>query len=80
MSRDEFVESDAMAPAELGVRLLGVADQPIDFGRPEITWIDLDQRLARAAIDTLFFGARALPGDGPPDMGEGLLDELAHRV
>src|SRR5271156_990499 len=74
----EFVERHAMAPAELVVRLARVADQGIDFGRPKIARVDLDEHLAGILIQSLLVGALASPDDGAADAGERLFDELAH--
>src|SRR5450755_4995417 len=43
--RDELVEADAVAPAQLALRLGGVAEQLFDFGGPEVARIDRHQRL-----------------------------------
>src|SRR4029077_16327207 len=76
----QFVERHAMPPAELVVRLARIADQGLDFGRTEVTRIDLDQHLSGFLIQSLLVGAGAFPDDGAADAGERLFDELAHRM
>src|SRR5580704_1118857 len=76
----QLPERHAMPPAELIVRLARVADQSLDFGRPEIARIDLDEHMAGFLIQSLLIDALAFPDDGAADAGERLFDELAHRM
>src|SRR5580700_8634692 len=41
-------------PAELGLRLGGVADKEVDLRRAEVAWVDLDQHAAALGLQTLF--------------------------
>src|SRR5258708_39928448 len=65
-------------PAELLARLAGIADQEIDFGRPEINRIDPHQRHAGPPVDAGLLHALAAPFDSASDHGERQLDEFAH--
>ncbi len=64
----EFFESDAVAPAELIVRLSRIADQVIDFRRAEISRIDLDEHFSGILIYALLLYALPLPNDRASDM------------
>src|SRR5262245_45261395 len=61
--RHQLLEAGLVLPAELGVRLGGIAQQEINFGRAEIALVDLDDDLAGLLIHALFLDALALPGD-----------------
>src|SRR6202035_3069157 len=67
-------------PAEFLARLAGVADQKIDFGRPEIGRIDADQGLAGFAVDAGLIDPLAAPLDAAAHFRESQLDEFAHRA
>src|SRR6185312_6091800 len=78
--RDELLEAGAVAPAELGDRLLRVAQQQVDLGRPAVGGIERHQGLAAALADALLVDTAAFPLDAPVDLAERQLDELTHRV
>src|SRR5438552_9344997 len=59
----ELRKAGLRLPAELLANLAGVADQEIDFGRPEIGWVDPHQCLAGLAVDPGFLDALAAPFD-----------------
>ena len=67
-------------PAELLARLAGVADQKIDFGRPEVHRIDVDHGLAGCFVDAGLVDAVAAPFDAAADFGKRERDEFAHRT
>src|SRR5580692_8389631 len=77
---DEFGEARLRFPAELLVRLAGVADQKVDLGGTEILRIDPNQRLAGFLVDAGFLDTLAAPFDAASDFGERQFDELAHRA
>src|SRR4051812_20642491 len=66
-------------PAELLVRLAGIADQNIHFGRAEIHRVDANDGLAGFLVDPGFIDALAAPFDAAADFGKRQLDELADR-
>src|ERR1700686_17270 len=61
--RDELVEADPVGPAQLPLRLGGIAEQLIDLGGPEVARIDRHQRLVRLVIHSDFFDTLAAPHD-----------------
>src|SRR5882757_2754814 len=67
-------------PAELLVRLAGIADQKIDFGRAEIHRVDANDGLAGFLVDPGFVDALAAPFDAAADFGKCQFDEFAHRT
>ena len=73
---NQRVKADLVLPAELAARPAGIPDQGFHFRRPEITRVDLDQHLARRAIDPLLLQSRAFPLDVAINQREGALDEL----
>src|SRR5262249_12663020 len=77
---DKIAEAGARVPAEAVIGLAGIAAQVLDLGRPEIARVDDDERLAGGGIEPALLLALAAPLDAPPDMVEGDLDELAHRM
>src|SRR5271170_3278968 len=78
--RDEPAETDAVAPAQLALRLGRIAEQLVDLGRPEVARIDRHQRLVRLVVGPGLLDAVATPYDAPPDMGECGFDEFAYRM
>src|SRR5262245_53970366 len=76
----QLVKARLVSPAELGARLARIAKERIDFGRPEIARVHLDQHLAGRLVDTFLLDAISAPHNGPPNMAEGLFDEFAHRM
>src|SRR5882724_12368696 len=77
---DELGERGFRFPAELLMRLAGVADQFINFGGAEILGIDPNHGLAGFAVDAGFLDALAAPLDTAADFRERDLDEFAHRA
>src|SRR5882757_4439680 len=84
IARDHFLdqlgERRLRLPAELVARLAGIADQQIDFGRPEVDRIDANHGVAGLAVDPGLLDARAAPLDSAADFGKGQLDEFTHRT
>src|SRR4051794_14782977 len=76
----ELRKAGLRLPAELLANLAGVADQEVDFGRPEIGRIDPHDGLAGLAIDADFFDALAAPFDGAANFRECQFDEFANRA
>src|SRR5262249_41649772 len=74
------IETDPVSPAKLSMRLRCVADQNIDFSRPEIARIDLDQFLAARFIDAGLMPSLAPPRNAAADHSNGPLDELAYSM
>ena len=69
-----------MAPAQPVVRLGRIADQQIDLGRAEIARIDRDADRAGGGVYSRLVDPLAAPLDRNADLGEGQLDQFAHRV
>jgi hypothetical protein len=67
-------------PSELGSRLCGVAEQHVDFGRPEVARVYLDNYVAIARIHALFLQARTLPFQPPTDAFKRLVDKLSNGM
>ncbi len=80
ISRTSGLEVDLRLPAELGLRLAGIAEQRFDLGGTEIARIDADDDPAALAVDSPFLDALALPLEPHAQRQRGLLGELAHRV
>src|SRR5579871_2769496 len=64
-------------PSEALARLRGVAPQNLDFGRPEVARIDLDEHTAILGVHALFVAVRAPPGDLDSDLSESVRREIA---
>src|SRR5579863_531689 len=77
---DEVCEARLRFPAELLLRLAGIANQKIDFGGAEILGIDANDGLAGFPVDAGFLDALAAPLDGTIDFLERQFDEFAHRT
>src|SRR5436190_17934553 len=77
---DQRREAGGVAPAQPGRRLARIAEQEIDLGRPEVARIDAHQGVAAGGVEAPLVDALALPDQLPPDLAEGELDELAHRL
>src|SRR5246127_1318555 len=77
---DQLGEAALRLPAEFLTRLAGVADQEVDLGRAEICRIDAHHGLAGLAIGAGFLDPLAAPLNAAADLGEGKLDEFAHRA
>ena len=80
---DEVEEVDPWLPAELGLGLLGVAQQEVDLGGTEVLGIDADEdALGVLGVDAdLLDGALlAAPLDGDAGLLEGELTELTDGV
>src|ERR1043165_1651554 len=77
---DQLAEARLVAPAQLGPRLGRIALQEIHLRGAEVPGIDGNQDLPVLGIDALLLGARAAPSDLAADLGEGELDEFAHRM
>ena len=58
---NEFLEADAMAPAELLACLGWIAGELFHFGRPEIARVDFDQNTIGAGFDADFVDTLATP-------------------
>ena len=54
---DQVRKAGAMLPAQLLLRLCGVAQQAVDLRRAKVARIDLDQDLARRRVGALFLDA-----------------------
>src|SRR5215467_4906750 len=76
----QLAETHLVLPAELRPGLRRVPMKIVHFRGTEIARIDGHQHLAALGVDPLLLGSRATPGDLPADLGEGELDELAHRM
>src|SRR5712671_1045071 len=77
---DEIRKARLVAPAELLMRLSGIAEQKVDLGRTEIPRIDLDQDLSGLGVDPGLVDAGPTPRNSAADMVESALDEFAHRM
>src|SRR5262249_30335630 len=67
-------------PSEFGARLRGIAKQDVDFGRPEVARVDLDQGTAITRIHAPFLQAGTLPFQPPTDAREPLANQFSDRV
>src|SRR5262249_37013888 len=77
---DQSVKACLMFPAEDPSALARVTNKRIDFGRAEITRVDLDEHPAGRLLEAFLLEAAAAPDDRPADVGKSLLDEFAHRM
>ena len=77
---NEVVEQGSMTPPEFLVRLARIAEQVIDFRRPEMAWIDLDQHFAGRSVNPLLVHTCSTPDDRAPDFCESPFDKEPHRV
>src|ERR1700689_4255683 len=77
---DEVGEARLRLPAELLVRLAGVADQEIDLGRPEISRIDANDGLAGCLVEAGLLDALATPLDAAADLRKRQFHEFTHRA
>src|SRR5258706_10000937 len=77
---DKLVESDRRPPAKLLVCLARVAEQSIHFRGTKIARVDFDKDFAALGVDARFVEALTTPNHRPTDMGEGALNEFAHRM
>src|ERR1700756_2956580 len=75
---DELRKARLRLPAELLLRLAGIADQKIDLGGPEIDGVDPHHGLAGLLVDAGPLDAFPAPSDAAADLGKGKLDNLAH--
>src|SRR5580700_3043185 len=65
---DQLRKARLRLPAELLVRLAGVADQEVDFSRAEIHGIDAHHGFAGFLVDAGLLDALAAPFDAPADL------------
>src|SRR3546814_4958074 len=68
-----------MRPAQLAVRLGGIAEQYVHFGRSKIARVDLNQCLPSLGAISAFVDTASGPVYGDVDVGKGPFDELAYR-
>jgi hypothetical protein len=59
-----------MLPAEIGSRLARITNKRIDFGRAEITRVDLNERPAGRLLEAFLLDAATAPDDRPADVGK----------
>lgn len=76
----QVVETRGVSPAQFVPRFAGVADEQVNFGRPEIARVDPHKRITGLGIDTLLGPALASPDDPTPDNRERPLNELSYWV
>jgi len=55
-----------MLPAEVGSRLARITHKRIDFGRAEITWVDLNEHPAGRLLEAFLLDAATAPGESDP--------------
>ena len=77
---DERVERDLVRPAELFARFGRIAQEDVDFGRPEIPRVDFDQDLAGPSMNALLLASAAAPYDLFADNRKGLFNQFPHRM
>jgi hypothetical protein len=74
----ELIKRHRMPPSKLVAGLSGIAQEPLDFGRPEIARVDLDQHTAADGLDALLRLALSTPFNIPADPCKRLLDKFAN--
>src|SRR5712692_4607779 len=76
---DELLEAYLRRPAELRARLARIAEERLDFGRPEVARIDRHDAAARRVV-ALLAHAPAAPLERQPDLARRRVHEVAHAV
>src|SRR3982751_4724478 len=74
---DQVFKADFGPPTQPLTGLTGVSQKRVNFGRPEITRVDLDEDLPRVGVDPLFVDTASAPDDGTTDVAESPLHEFA---
>src|SRR5262249_1369004 len=73
-------EARLVVPAELPMRLGGIAKQNVDLGRAEITCINRDHDPPARVVYPDLVDTITAPSNWDFDVGEGALNEFAYRV
>src|ERR1039458_8082002 len=77
---DERVNVCLVAPAKLLPRLARITDEEINFRRPKIAVVDLNQDAAVGGVNSLLVDSFTPPVNIDADLPKRLLDKTAHRM